>query len=198
MGDFNAILSFADKQSPCTKGKRCSLFGGFVDSCELQDLVFSGLAFTWQRGGTFVRLDRALENDAWMTSFPQALVSHLPYVKSDHRPILLSTRPDLNMDKGRPFIFLTGWTKHNNCSTFVKDKWTFASNMADSLNKFTTYVKDWNKDVYGFLGSHKRQLMRELNNIEKALERIDSSFLARKQMEVRDELKNVLNHEDLL
>ncbi|KAL1135447.1 hypothetical protein V6Z11_A12G174000 [Gossypium hirsutum] len=177
MGDFNAILSFADKQSPCTKGKRCSLFGGFVDSCELQDLVFSSLAFTWQRGGTFVRLDRALENDAWMTSFPQALVSHLPHVKSDHQPILLSTRPDLNMDK---------------------DKWTFASNIADSLNKFTTYVKDWNKDVYGFLGSHKRQLMRELNNIEKALERTDSSFLARKEMEVRDELKNVLNHEDLL
>ncbi|KAA3460810.1 LINE-type retrotransposon LIb DNA, Insertion at the S11 site-like protein [Gossypium australe] len=113
----------------------------FVDSCDLQDLGFSGLTFTWQRGGTFVRLDQALANDAWMTSFPQPLVSHLPHIKFDHQPIFLSTRPGLNMDKGRPFRFLADWTKHNNFSTFVKYKWNFASNMVDSLNKFTLMSK---------------------------------------------------------
>ncbi|KAA3460944.1 Retrovirus-related Pol polyprotein LINE-1 [Gossypium australe] len=153
------------------------------------DLEFCGPSFTWQRGGTFVRLDRALVNDAWMVSFPQYLVSHLPRIKFDHRPLLLVTRPDLNLAKDRPFRFLVGWTKHNNFHAFVKEKWNFVGNMADSLNTFTSYVKEWNKD---------RHLIRSLNNIQKAQDHSDSSCLAKQEMKVRDELENVFNHEVLL
>ncbi|MBA0664477.1 hypothetical protein Goklo_004466 [Gossypium klotzschianum] len=64
------------------------------------DLGYSGPTFTWQRGGTFVRLDRDLANDAWIATLP----------------IL----------KGRPFRFLAGWTKHNDFPNFVRDKWNFA------------------------------------------------------------------------
>ncbi|KAA3464883.1 reverse transcriptase [Gossypium australe] len=181
MGDFNAILDSEDKRSPSTIGKRCKLFGNFVYSCGLQDLGFSGPKFTWQRGGTSVRLDRALANDAWMEAFPQCLMSNLPRIKSD-RPILLSTRTDMDLATGRPFRFLAGWTKHNNFSTFVKDKWIYGGNMAESLNRFTVHAKEWNKKVYGFLGSRKRQLMRSLNNIQKTLDHTDSRFLTKKEM----------------
>ncbi|MBA0705030.1 hypothetical protein Golax_017249, partial [Gossypium laxum] len=51
MGDFNVILSLADKKSPFTVSKHCDLFGNFVDSCKLQDLGYSGPSYTWQRGG---------------------------------------------------------------------------------------------------------------------------------------------------
>ncbi|KAA3476668.1 reverse transcriptase [Gossypium australe] len=189
MGDFNAILDSEDKRSPSTIGTRCKLFGNFVDSCGLQDLGFSGPKFTWQRGGTSVRLDRALANDAWMEAFPQCLMSNLPRIKSDHRPILLSTRTDMDLATGRPFRFLASWTKHNNFSTFVKDKWIYGGNMAESLNRFTVHTKEWNKKVYRFLGSRKRKLMRSLNNIQKALDHTDSRFLAKKEMEIRDELE---------
>ncbi|KAK5792913.1 hypothetical protein PVK06_034044 [Gossypium arboreum] len=164
----------------------------------VEDLGFCCSSFTWQKCGTFVKLDRAFAIDAWMASSLQSLVSHLPRIKSDHRPILLSTRPALNLAKGRPFRFLVGWTKHNNFPTFVKEKWNFAGNLTDFLNSFTSYVKEWNKDVYGFLGSRKRHLMRLLNNIQEALDHSDSSFLARQEMEVQDELENIINHEDLL
>ncbi|KAL1171457.1 hypothetical protein V6Z11_A05G282800 [Gossypium hirsutum] len=122
MGDFNDILSPSDKRSHFTVGKRCNFFGNFVESCELQDLGYSGPPFTWQRGGTLVRLDRALANDAWLTTFPQCLVHHLTRIKLDHRPLLLFTRPNLCTPKGRPFRFLAGWTKHNDFSNFVKSK----------------------------------------------------------------------------
>ncbi|KAH1097249.1 hypothetical protein J1N35_014170 [Gossypium stocksii] len=62
MGDFNAILSLEDKRSSHTASKRYDLFGNFVESCALQDLGYNGPSYTWQRGGTFVRLDRALGN----------------------------------------------------------------------------------------------------------------------------------------
>ncbi|KAA3456617.1 hypothetical protein EPI10_003399 [Gossypium australe] len=42
------ILSSEDKRSPSNLGKRCELFGNFVDSCALQDLGFCGPSFTWQ------------------------------------------------------------------------------------------------------------------------------------------------------
>ncbi|KAA3472023.1 reverse transcriptase [Gossypium australe] len=198
MGDFNAILSPTDKKSPTTLGKRCDLFGNFVDSCELQDLQFIGPPFTWQRGKILVRLDRALVNDEWMDTFPQSIVHHLTRIKSDHRPLLLITKGDNPISKGRPFRFLAGWTLHNNFSNFVKGKWEFKGNMTESLNNFTAFVKDWNRDVYGFLGNKKRKLMRSLNNIQKALEISDSDHLIKKERETRDELENVLDHEDIL
>lgn len=81
MGDFNAILSSIDKKSIHAKGRRCNLFGHFVDSCNLQDLRYVGPVFTWQRSGTMERLDRALVNDAWISAFPQCTLYHLPRVK---------------------------------------------------------------------------------------------------------------------
>lgn len=102
------------------------------------------------------------------------------------------------MDSGRLFRFLAGWTLHNTFPNFVKEKWNLSGNMAVSLSEFTSFVKIWNKNVYGFLGTHKRLLKRELCNIQKAFEHFPSSHLAKKEMDIRDELENVLEHEDLL
>ncbi|KAG8499648.1 hypothetical protein CXB51_006070 [Gossypium anomalum] len=198
MGDFNAILAPTDKKSLSSIAKHCNFFGNFVESYELQDLGYSGPPFTWQRGGTLVRLDRALANDAWLATFPQCLVRHLTRIKLDHRPLLLVTRPNFCNPIGRPFRFLAGWTKHNDFSNFVKSKWNFAGNMSESLNNFTFFVKDWNRNVYGFLGTRKRNLMRSFNNIQRALEQTGSVHLVTKEMKSRDELENILDHEDIL
>ncbi|KAA3475230.1 Retrovirus-related Pol polyprotein LINE-1 [Gossypium australe] len=133
-----------------------------------------------------------------MNILPQSLIHHLTRIKSDHRPLLLVTAPDLNIPKGRPFRFLVGWTMHNKFKNFVKDKWEFKGNMSDSLHNFTNSVKNWNRDVYGFLGNRKRKLMRSLKNTHKILELSNSTYLANKEREIRDELENVLEHEDLL
>lgn len=72
--------------------KKIKLLGSFVETCNLQDLGYMGPSFTWQRARIEERLDRALENDYWISAFPQSLVSFLSRVKSDHRPILLRTK----------------------------------------------------------------------------------------------------------
>ncbi|KAA3485757.1 reverse transcriptase [Gossypium australe] len=198
LGDFNAILSPEDKKSNHSTGKRCKLFGKFVESCNLQDLKFIGPSHTWQRGNTFERLDRALANDDWMSVFPYSLVYHLPRIKSDHRPILFKTSPEISVARGRPFRFLAGWTKHANFKDLVSNKWRYSGNMAESLSNFTSYVKDWNRYTYGYIGTRKKQLMKSLGTIQKALDQSNSRRLANLEMEVRDELESVLNHEDLL
>lgn len=87
------------------------------------------------------RLDRALANDSWISSFPQCLVSHLPRIKLDHRPILLRTNPEFKSGFGRPFRFLAGWMKHEIFPSFIRDKWEFSGNMVVSLSDFSTHVK---------------------------------------------------------
>ncbi|KAA3479952.1 reverse transcriptase [Gossypium australe] len=157
MGDFNAILSPADKKSPSTVGKRCDLFGNFVEL-----------------------LDRALANDAWMSFFPHCIVHHLTRIKSDHRPLLSCTSPEINNSQGRPFRFLVGWRGIITSPVLSKES------------------ANWNRDVYGFLGNRKRRLLSSLNATQKALEHNASTHLAKKEKEIRDELENVLDHEDLL
>ncbi|KAA3466349.1 reverse transcriptase [Gossypium australe] len=144
-----------------------------------KDLGYIGPSYTWQRGNTSERLDRAMANDAWISAFPHSLVYHLPRIKSDHRPILLKTNPKLNVPRGRPFRFLAGWTEHANFKDLVSNRWRYSGNMADSLSEFTSHVKDWNKSIYGYIGTRKRQLLKSLETIQKAME-------------------HVLNHEELL
>lgn len=55
MGDFNAILSLNEKKSNQVIGKRCKLFGDFINACNLQDLGFVEPPYTLERGDTLVR-----------------------------------------------------------------------------------------------------------------------------------------------
>ncbi|XP_016667281.1 uncharacterized protein [Gossypium hirsutum] len=121
IGDFNAILSPSEKRGGRTLGKRCPFFGEFMDSALLQYLGFRGPHFTWLRGGIMERLDRAICNNAWCTLFPNSLVTHLPRLKSDHRPLKLSLMPALHSSQGRPFRFLAGWVEYLAFSDFVKE-----------------------------------------------------------------------------
>ena len=53
------------------------------------DLGFYGPKFTWHRGMTFERIDRAVGNEAWHEVFPDTRVLHLPKDHLDHRPLLI-------------------------------------------------------------------------------------------------------------
>ncbi|KAG8479043.1 hypothetical protein CXB51_029683 [Gossypium anomalum] len=113
IGDFNAILDPCEKQGGRVNRKRCALFGEFMDSIGLQDLGFSGPNFTWNRGGIFERLDRAICDDAWCLEFPLSKVLHLQKLKSDHRPLKLTLLPETRHFSKRPFQFLAGWVEHS-------------------------------------------------------------------------------------
>ncbi|XP_052876282.1 (+)-neomenthol dehydrogenase-like [Gossypium arboreum] len=81
----------------------------------MHDLDFRDPSFTWHRGEIFERLDIAIGNRAWLNEFPRTIVTHLPTLKSDHKPLLLSIRPELRISKERPFRFLTRWLEHPRC-----------------------------------------------------------------------------------
>lgn len=50
--------------------------------------------------------------------------------------------------------------------------------MAQSLSQFTTNIKNWNKAVCNFIGTHKKSLMSSLLQIQKALDHAYFDHLA--------------------
>ncbi|KAG8478166.1 hypothetical protein CXB51_027946 [Gossypium anomalum] len=119
----------------------------FVDLAQLQDLGFKGPLFTWHCSNLFERLDRALRNEVWLEFYPSSLVSHLPTIKSDHRPLIFNFNSDTNTFFDRPFRFLASWREHPNFSDFVVDNWNFDGNITNTIARFTERLKDWNKCV---------------------------------------------------
>ncbi|CAN1249350.1 hypothetical protein LINPERPRIM_LOCUS7118 [Linum perenne] len=103
-GDFNAMLKQEDKRG----GTRFSLSQNqpFIDCCNvcgLSETSFCGPKFTWHRGGTSERLDRALTNEEWRVKFPFTKTRHLSRIYSGHHPIL-TTCDDIERARlPRPF-----------------------------------------------------------------------------------------------
>jgi hypothetical protein len=58
-------------------------------NCQLENFGLSREPFTWKRGRIRERLDHAVENGAWVTMHPGAIMQHLGYIQSDHKPLLL-------------------------------------------------------------------------------------------------------------
>lgn len=65
----------------------CPLFQQFYFESSLQEIVFQGPNFTWNRGLVFERLDRALCSHAWDILVSNTVVCHLHRLKSDYHPL---------------------------------------------------------------------------------------------------------------
>ena len=115
LGDFNDMISDEEKLGGLPVNRtRMSAFRNCMDNCGLIDLGFHGPRYTWTNKSlcwhTTIRewLDRGLGNAEWATLFPTAEIHHLPKVKSDHCPILLSTDPR-ERKPPKPFRFEQMW-----------------------------------------------------------------------------------------
>lgn len=116
IGDFNALVEQKDKLGGRAVANSSSGgFKHFIESAGLIDMGFKGAAYTWnnRRMGTAniqERLDRGLIIGTWRTCFPNAFITHLTTLNSDHRPLLLDTNPEIHPTR-RPFRFETMWSR---------------------------------------------------------------------------------------
>lgn len=125
-GDFNEIISISENFGGNSTFTSTS-FADWIFKQGLVDLGFSGQAFTWVKnsklaGSLKLRLDRCLTSTNWKIMYPEAHVKHLPYVFSDHAPLLVLLQtipiPDPNL---KPFRFQAMWTLHPNYGNVLKN-----------------------------------------------------------------------------
>ncbi|KAL7163540.1 hypothetical protein ACSBR2_039615 [Camellia fascicularis] len=97
-GDFNDISSQGEKRSYAQSNQqsRSRRFWDNMNKCGLMDLGCSTPRLIWSNNrtglaNTMEKLDRALCNDEWRTTFSEGAVRNLPRSYSDHFPLIVYT-----------------------------------------------------------------------------------------------------------
>ncbi|BBN67603.1 Polynucleotidyl transferase, ribonuclease H-like superfamily protein [Prunus dulcis] len=124
---------------------------------------------------------------------------HLPRVKSDHCPLLISLQSShLPCANVKPFRFQAMWLLHPTFRSFVVDKWAhYIGNILQKTKDLSKALADWNKDVFGCLFRNKKKLLARIGGIHKALYRRHSPFLVDLEKELDSDYQALLDQEEL-
>ncbi|XP_039018363.1 uncharacterized protein LOC120149704 [Hibiscus syriacus] len=107
-GDFNSTLTASAQMNAAISTRPCKNFQNFVYDFDIRDMGFQGLEFTWNRGLSYARLDRALCNSKWDESYLETAIHNLHRMRSDHRPILLCVGISTNNLRPAQFRYFSG------------------------------------------------------------------------------------------
>lgn len=198
MGDFNCIIDSYERVGGTNLSHvGCKWFRNFLFTNALRDLGASRSKFTWSRGGLSQRLDRAICIIEWLSFAPDYLVRNLHRLKSDQRPVLVIIQPKISRGD-RPFRCIAGWFCHKDFRNIIYSCWRHDIPVVENLDRFKDKVSDWNKKVYGNIFECKRRLTGELKRVQRILDYRFSHSLHKRDIDLRQELEEVLHHEELL
>ncbi|KAL1336367.1 uncharacterized protein [Arachis hypogaea] len=187
VGDFNAMLHNHKKSGGALSNNHCACkeFQECVAACGLIDLGFAGWPYTWKRGNLVERLDRDLSNLEWQLAFPEAIVKHMPMLKSDHSPICLQLSPVSEQNRGRrPFCFLAALIMHPDFGNAVGASWNNQGSWAEGIVNFKNRIKEWNKSLFGDIFRQKHRILRRLQGFNSSLGHSHNSYLDKLQKEL--------------
>ncbi|XP_075665376.1 uncharacterized protein LOC142635044 [Castanea sativa] len=205
MGYFNDVTKEEEKSGGNgINSRRVNVYNECMDFCNLIDLGFSGPKFTWTNCRDISdliqqRLDKVWVNSDWKLIYPEATVSHLARISSDHCPFLLSLDPNLGPRRSRLFRFQPMWLSHDGFPSIVREAWE--GNNQDvclAVEIFTQKGKAWNKEVFDNIFWKKRNLTARLLGVEQALANNPSQRLIDIHNFLSGELEKILALEEEL
>ncbi|XP_026377682.1 uncharacterized protein LOC113271976 [Papaver somniferum] len=126
IGDINIILHDTEKFSTHPlDANEAAIFGNKILDMDLVDLGTTGCPFTWsnKRSGhalTEQRLDRGIATESWLLLYPNATISNMLAIGSDHHPILLNSNPTWQTGK-IPFKFFGPWLDQKDCRNIIAE-----------------------------------------------------------------------------
>ncbi|KAH1047687.1 hypothetical protein J1N35_038471 [Gossypium stocksii] len=197
-GDFNEILfSFEKKGGRICEERQMAEFRKALDYCELYDLGFNGLWYTWERGRLIdnnirERLDRGVANTEWWSLFPTYKVTHLQHSFSDHCPVVMDTLGDNGIQRGVKqwhFCFNADWILNNEVEDRIQREWNSSNlNVLEKLKKVGTTLSTWAK-------KEKMEKDRRTEGLNKRLLELSDYEISDAVLEEIIEIKLELNFE---
>lgn len=162
-GDFNSVTSSRERVGGADENFRlCLDFADCIEDCGLIDMGFSGSPFTWSRSNLKQRLDRVLCNSAWQSKFPNSSVTHVPLESFDHSGLLFKIDNGSTRTWRNYFKFLGAWMDHSDFENQVKFSWCNSNSWNENLNRLTTNLKSWNKEVFGNIFRRKHRILKRI------------------------------------
>ncbi|XP_057730273.1 uncharacterized protein LOC130945580 [Arachis stenosperma] len=122
--------------------------------------------FTWFRGQSCNRIDRALVSLEWLEAFPETRLRGGPRELSDHCPIIVEEKR--LRDGPRPFRSLDYWFTHEGFLRMVKEEWRGLGEIqfTDKLKALTIPLGRWHRDNFG-------DMDRKILKFEEEIQKID-------------------------
>ena len=129
-------------------------FHDVLETCELVDLGFSGVPFTYDNrrsgmGNVRVRLDRAVATSAWRNMFAYASVEHVVSPCSDHVMLLLKGEVDPGPASAKSRRYEVFWETDSALPEVIKDAWAAVGvvqnlgQLRDALSKTMICLGSW-------------------------------------------------------
>ena len=140
------------------------------------DLGFSGNKFTWAKGNWGSapikrRLNRGVASISWRLAYPNAAISHIGAIKSDHSPILLDTNPKDSFTH-RPFRFEAAWLRDESCHSVIENAWNIQASGSEFIKLYKRQastrdaLRTWNKQVFGRCQDRINSLLSKIKHIQ--------------------------------
>lgn len=204
-GDFNTILRLDERTGGNGRLSPDSLaFGEWINDLPLIDMGFKGSKYTWRRGleeRTYVakRLDRVLCCAHARLKWQEAVVSHLPFMSSDHAPLYVQLCPQQMLDpRRRPFRFEAAWLNHEGFKGLLAASWDPGLSTPAALEKLKGRLRKWNREVFGDINMRKERLVKEIKEVQDLLNVVQSDNLLATEAQLLKNFELLLEQEETL
>lgn len=170
IGDFNQIILPAEKMggAPFRYDWKTRDFMEFINTNRLRHVHSTGNFFT--PGSIFKRLDRGISNELWADAFPDAAISHLPRLSSDHSPLLLQCFGQIS-NRSSHFRFEDAWLCIPASWDVVRRAWrppvrgNAFHKLTSCLAKVRNSLRVWNR-------SYVRNNIEQMNSLEDLIQHL--------------------------
>ncbi|KAA3460789.1 reverse transcriptase [Gossypium australe] len=171
-GDFNDILFAHEKRGGLPREEaRMEAFRRVLEDCFLEDIVFTGPWFKWERGrveerNIQERLDRGVATDSWIQTFPNFSLRHLPHSFSDHCPLLVDTESEQKRNGHNKFRFESWWILEESCEEEIKKLWEgSAGSYQNRMTNLAKGLKMWGTTMQAKRKGEVKRLNRRLEEL---------------------------------
>jgi hypothetical protein len=207
VGDFNETL-FATEHFSETNREEWQMIPLWevVDDCELIDLGYSGLPYTWdnkQSGATNVkaRLDQSFGNQALIQLFPVIKVRHVSIVESDHCMLWTELSQRQAHRPARSFKYENVWQTHADYDHVVADLWrgevdsgSGVQGLTRTLQGMQEGLQKWGSNTFG---NFKKKLADLRRNVERVWRRSLGTGPSQEEKRLVERIKEVLYQEEV-
>ncbi|XP_025638493.1 uncharacterized protein [Arachis hypogaea] len=166
LGDFNEILQVEERRSNDRLPLSAKDFKDWINDMGLVDLPLTDRRFTWFRGRSCSRIDRALVSLEWLEMFPETRLRGGPRGLSDHCPIIVEDKRP--RDGPRPFQSLDSWFTHEGFLRMVKKEWRGLGEMqlTEKLKALTGPLGRWHRANFGDMDKKITKFEEEIKKLD--------------------------------
>lgn len=129
-------------------------FKSFINTYDLLEYHLHGHRYTWCRGSSMSRIDRAFASPACHRQFPDMVLTRFSRGLSNHCQLVLG--PTTQNWGWKPFRFFNGWVYHLRFMKGSEEFWRESCrqfpgrfSLVEKLSYVAIKLRGWNKMVFG-------------------------------------------------